>query len=46
MIIKIKRDKVQFISISWLNTSLCFHLKPINLVIFQEIVLIRRSKIA
>jgi hypothetical protein len=34
---KIKRDNVQFISISRLNGSLHFHLRPINLVIFQEI---------
>lgn|GEM_PF-4179464 len=29
---------IQFISISWLNPSLDLHLRPINLVIFQEIV--------
>ena len=34
-----KRNNVQFISISWLNGSLHLHLRPINLVIFQETVL-------
>jgi len=33
-----KRDNVRFISISWLNGSLRFHLRPIQLVIFQQIV--------
>lgn len=46
MLYRIKRDEVQFISISWLNGSLHLHLRPINLVIFQEIVLVQALGIA
>ena len=35
---KTKIKLYEFISITRLNTSLCFHLWPINLVIFQEIL--------
>ena len=37
-VMKTKLKLYEFISITRLNTSLCFHLWPINLVIFQEIL--------